>query len=450
MRSGRVLAAMALLLSVTACDDDEETPPGADPDGGFVPPPRADAGPPPTPADAAPPDAPPGVQLVVLLDDRTTDVRATAMMLTADREAVIGQVWETALKGFSVTLPEARREELCTSDEVVRCDDDLPVQAFCHMGELEITPVGVSRLGARANTIALAGNVGVDVAVLDTGIQGANEDLRVHRAFACTALEGCQPIMDPMTATDGIGHGTQVAGVIGAIDDDDRIVGVAPGARIWGIQVLDASGMGRTSTLIGGLDVVAQNAGSIEIATVALGGLAADDPSDCASSVLHRAVCGVTTRGVVVVAAAGNGQADVLGTVPAAYDQVITVSAVNANDQFATFSNFGMAIDLAAPGVSVLSVAPTGAKGGGCKSGTGTSMAAAHVAGAAALWIAAHGRDCTGDGKTNASDVTCIRNALVDAGLCANGQRAGSSCSIGFSGDPDGRAEPLVYVADPF
>lgn len=449
MRSPWLLLIVLAAASAACGDDGETTPAGPD---AWVFPDLPDAAPPP---DAPlPPDAAIEMtSLIVVLSDEVTDVPTTVTTLTMGRDATVGAIWETALKGFVVELPVMNREALCASAEVARCDDDLPITAFCHVGD-EVTPIGITQVGARTNLLALGGSIGVDVAVLDSGIHGGSEDLRIARAFECTtAGQPCTPLADPLAATDAFGHGTRVAGIIGADDDEDRLVGVAPGARIWSYRVLDNNGEGRWSTLISGLDAVAQDAGSVEIANISAGGTFTDVGADCASSALHLAVCGVTSRGVLVVAGAGNGRVDAAGVVPAVYDQVLTVSATDVNNLFASFSNFGEAVDIAAPGAHVLSLSPTGARGGGCLTTSGTSLAAAHVAGAAALWIAAHGRDCDLDGSKDAADTECIAEQLIRLGTCPGGLRTVGSngeCSTGWSGDLDDKHEPMVNVADPF
>jgi subtilisin family serine protease len=233
-----------------------------------------------------------------------------------------------------------------------------------------------------------------------------------------------------------------VAGVVGALDNGYGVVGVAPGARIWSVRVLDEKGAGTDANLLCGLDWVMAHRNRIDVANLSLGdtgatdgrcGLANRDP-------IHWAICHLVDRGRVVTGvAAGNGAADAAGVVPAAYPQVVTVSSMadsdgqpgalggptcrgGPDDSFSrSFSNYGRGIDLAAPGECVGSLFPGGAFG----LGSGTSVAAPHVAGAAALYRATHPK------ATPAQ----TRSALV-----AHRER------IALPGDPDGTDEGVVNV----
>ena len=158
----------------------------------------------------------------------------------------------------------------------------------------------------------------------------------------------------------------------------------------------------------------------------------------CTDHGMREAICRSTAAGVTYVVAAGNGSMDASSFVPATFPEVITVSAITdfdslagglgsptcaygTDDTFAGFSNFGADVDLAAPGVCVLSTW----RGGGYRSISGTSMASPHVAGAAALYLSTH---------RGASPAT-VRTALRTAG------------TSDWAGDPDGTHEPLVNVA---
>jgi subtilisin family serine protease len=191
-----------------------------------------------------------------------------------------------------------------------------------------------------------------------------------------------------------------VAGTIGAKDDANGVVGVAPGARLWAVRVLNNQGSGSWSSIICGIDWVTSRASTIEVANMSLGGTGSDSP--CADGGMHRAICASVAAGVTYVVAAGNSTMNANGYVPATYEEVITVSALadfngepgggaaatcraDTDDTFASFSNFGSDVDLIAPGVCINSTW----KGGGYNAISGTSMASPHVAGAAALVKAA-------------------------------------------------------------
>src|SRR5207244_890227 len=181
---------------------------------------------------------------------------------------------------------------------------------------------------------------------------------------------------------DGNGHGTHVAGAIGARDNGIGVVGVAPSARLWSIRVLDSSGSGSFSQIICGIDWLTANgpARGIKVANMSLGGVGADDGAcgNLNNDALHRAICNSVTRaGITYVVAAGNSATDLRGQVPAAYDEVLTVTAMadfngqpgggaastcrsDVDDTAADFSNFATLVadqahTIAAPGVCILS-----------------------------------------------------------------------------------------------
>ena len=216
---------------------------------------------------------------------------------------------------------------------------------------------------------------------------------------------------------------------------------VAPGARIWPVRVLNALGTGSTSDVICGIDYVTANADEIEVANMSLGG-AGTDYGNCGAGrdAMHQAICEAVDAGVTFVVAAGNDSSDASTSTPAAYDEVITVSALadfdgrpgglgeptcrdDEDDTFASFSNYGADVDLIAPGVCTESTWLRG----GYNTISGTSMASPHVAGGAALYLA------TNPGASPAQ----VRSALVAAG--SDDWDAGD--------DPDGVQEPLLDVS---
>jgi subtilisin len=251
-------------------------------------------------------------------------------------------------------------------------------------------------LSQTAQIDGIDGRVDVDVAVIDTGVDLSHPDLNVYRA-------GAKSCSVALSANDDHGHGSHVAGTIGALDNATGVVGVAPGARIWPVKVLNATGSGFNSDVICGIDYVTANADEIEVANMSLGGSGADD-GNCgltSGDAMHAAICDSVAAGVTYVVAAGNNAADAQEFVPAAYDEVITVSALadfdgkdggdaaatcrtDVDDTFASFSNYGEDVDLIAPGVCIRSTWMLG----GYNTISGTSMASPHVAGGAALYAA--------------------------------------------------------------
>jgi subtilisin len=333
---------------------------------------------------------------IVLLADGTGDVMQTTTDIASDAAGVIPtHVYENVVDGFAAVIPDDQLNDVRNDPRVETVLPDRVVRPY-----QQTVPTGVNRIDADLNPTANIGSgtqVDVDVAVIDTAGNDAHPDLHIWAWTNCTSSPN---------DSDDDGHGTHVGGTIGALDNDLGVVGVAPGARLWNVRVLN-DGWGYDSWIICGLDFVAKHAsdrggglGDIEVANLSLGGEGSD--SNCRTDVyddLHQAICRTVAAGVTVVVAAGNETDDAAFYTPAAYDEVITVSALadsngqpggggrstssGADDTLATFSNFGPDVDIAAPGVGILSTIP-----GGYARFSGTSMASPHVAGAAALYLA--------------------------------------------------------------
>ncbi|HEU4682194.1 MAG TPA: S8 family serine peptidase, partial [Gemmatimonadales bacterium] len=243
--------------------------------------------------------------------------------------------------------------------------------------------------------------VNVDVAVIDTGIDYTHPDLNVYKRTNCVPASG-----DPEAETcidnqgiDGHGHGTHVAGIVGAIDNAEGVVGMAPGARLWAVKGLNDGGSGYLSWIIAGIDWVQAHASEIEVVNMSFG------CSNCYSPPQEEAIQSAIEAGVVVIAAAGNSAKSAANVFPASYPDVVAVSALadydgkpggkgsytcsdrGPDDTLASFSNYGSTVDIAAPGVCIYSTLPISGSSLGKDYGSvsGTSMASPHVAGAAAL-----------------------------------------------------------------
>jgi subtilisin len=236
--------------------------------------------------------------------------------------------------------------------------------------------------------------VNIDVAVIDTGIDLDHPDLNVVGGRNCSTETGFD---------DGNGHGTHIAGTIAAKDNSQGVVGIAPGARLWSVRVMNSSGSGSIAAVICGIDFVTANAGTIKVANLSLGA-AGTEPSGsgCTTGVaLHDAICRSVAAGVTYTVAAGGSASDAKNFIPASYDEVITVSGLadfnglpgggapatcrsDVDDTFLNTSNYGADIDLIAPGACIYSTW----RGGGYNTTSGSSTAAAHVAGGAALYKA--------------------------------------------------------------
>src|SRR5215203_1934788 len=343
----------------------------------------------------------PGRYIVVLRDD--ANAQNVAEEHSRRLGAEVTSVYQHALQGYAAKIPSARLSEVNSDPRVLFVQPDRTAVAFD-----QTTPKGVDRIeGDLSSTQSGNGSgsdVDVDVAVIDTGINKTHPDLKVAggRNFASWSLS-----KDGNTKwEDGHGHGTHVAGTVAARDNDFGAVGVAPGARLYGVKVLSNSGTGYQSWIINGIDWVTAHANTIDVANMSFGGSGSD--GSCASNAYHMAICNSVAAGVTYTVAAGNSNADFQNDVPATYDQVLTVTAE---------ADFNGQPGVAAPGVCIYSTW----KGGGYNTISGTSMASPHIAGAAALYKA----------RNPTARPIDVMNALRgDASASAWAQ------SNGFTGDP--------------
>lgn len=352
---------------------------------------------------AASSDVVPGRYIVVFKDD-VADPEVESDDLKQLHRLIKGLVFSHALKGFAATIPPAKLKEILSDPRVAYVVSD---RIFRTM--VQSTPTGIDRVNAEVSTssgltgLRVDNSQPVDVAVIDTGIDLTHPDLAPNIGGSVNFLNRTRD------GDDDNGHGSHVAGIVAAVHNNDGVVGVAPNARLWAVKVLNASGAGLMSTVIAGIDWVTASRTTpgrepIELANLSLGGIGFDD-RNCGrlfNDPLHRAICRSVSAGVTYVVAAGNNAANANFFSPAAYPEVITVSALadsdgrpgglgpstpyGADDTLARFSNFGSPVDLIAPGVEIVSTY----KDGGYATLSGTSMAAPHVTGAAALYIAAH------------------------------------------------------------
>ena len=220
----------------------------------------------------------------------------------------------------------------------------------------ESVPYGVEKTNAPQVWSAAKGD-GIKVAILDTGISPHN-DLEI--AGGTSVVGG--------NYTDNDGHGTSVAGVLAAVMDDQGIVGVAPGAGIYAVKIMDGSS-GQLSDAIDGVQWAIDN--DMDIITMSFG-------METYSQIFKEALQEAYADNILLIASAGNNNGDVL--YPAAYADVIAVGATDENDERASFSAHGPELEIMAAGVNINSTSS-----GGYAVSTGTSLAAPHVAGVAAL-----------------------------------------------------------------
>ena len=279
------------------------------------------------------------------------------------------QVFTKALNGFSARLNDEELQRLRLDDDVAYIEEDQIISlAMAPPGgkggggggssPAQTVPYGITRVNG-----GTSGSGTGRAYVIDSGIDLDHEDLNVNVALSASFLTRGD-------ANDENGHGTHVAGTIAALDNEIGVIGVAPGAEVVSVRVLDRRGSGSTSGVISGVDYVMNTASSRDVANMSLGGgisTALDDAVIAAS-----ATC-------PFVLAAGNSSADANTSSPARAEgaNIYTISAMDSNDNFASFSNFGSPVDYAAPGVGVNSTY----KDGGYASLSGTSMASPHAAG---------------------------------------------------------------------
>lgn len=221
---------------------------------------------------------------------------------------------------------------------------------------------------------------GVKVAVIDTGIDKDHPDLAENIAGG-VGFADRNPVRVKATDKwdDDYGHGTHVAGIIAALDNDIGVVGAAPDVSLYAVKALNRGGWGYTSDIIAGIDWSVEE--EMDIVSMSLGGANYLQAYQDAINVAHNS-------GVLIIASAGNGGDDDISTTetsyPAAYDNVVAVAATDSNNNVVYFSNSGPHVDIAAPGVNIRSTYNNGLYA----TMSGTSMSCPHVTGVAALVLA--------------------------------------------------------------
>ncbi len=277
------------------------------------------------------------------------------------------------LPTVSAELPEAQISSLRADPRVAYIEEDGLVHALD--AELD-NSWGVKRIGA-GNVHPSNKGTGVKVAIIDTGIDYTHPDLNGNY------VGGHDFVNDDADPKDDEGHGTHVAGIIAAEDNDNGVVGVAPQASLYAVKVLDSGGSGYISDVVAGIEWAIEE--GAHIISMSLG-------TNSNYQTLRDACDQASAAGILVVAAAGNDYAKRRGTeqdtvdYPARYNSVIAVGATDTTNARASWSSTGPALELAAPGVAVYSTY----MGGGYATMSGTSMACPHVAGTAALILAAN------------------------------------------------------------
>ena len=308
------------------------------------------------------------------------------------------------INGMAVQLPAQAQSALKKrlGIEILRIDEDLILKGTGKPSKgdqpAQDLPWGIERIGADIAWGDSSGTM-VNVAILDSGADLDHLDL-------LTNIKGNYNTINPRkSAQDDHGHGTHVAGIVAAVNNDIGVVGVGPQVNLYAVKVLNRKNEGSLSDIIDGLQWCIDN--HMQVVNMSLGTLYSNQS-------FHDAIIAVHNAGIVQVAAAGNeGSGGII--YPARYSETIAVSSVDSADQLATSSSRGTEIDLAAPGVQIYSTYYDGLY----TFKSGTSMAAPHVTGTAALVLSKYGMLTPDEVKAK------LKSTAEDLGLPAEEQGVG-------------------------
>lgn len=391
---------------------------------------------------------------IVVLKDGAVDAGTTAAAQQGSYGLSVSTVYRAAVHGYAATMTPSVAGRLATDPGVDFISVAREFQTPLDPGpSTQVAPHWRQRMGG-----ALPGEgqhhgadnaVDVNVAVIDSGIDGTHPDLNVRGGIDCSTGT---PVK--VTPTDNVGHGTFVAGVIGAKDNNLGVIGTAPGTPLWSVRVVNDAGVISEAMLICAIDWVTGTRtdedphNDIEVANISIGGPGVEtDNCGKGTDPMHYAICRSVEAGVAYAVAAGNAGQDIAGTVPASYDEVLTATAMadydgkpdglaapicgaedwtkigQRDDKPAFFSNYASkpkdrAHTVAAPGVCIASTAP-----GGYAVANGTSFASPAVAGSLALCISEGA--CEGSGRD-------VMSQFLDVTAAYNEHHPG----FGFDGDP--------------
>lgn len=391
-------------------------------------------------------------QTIITLPNVTVSRAASASLAGAVEESG-AQFEELPLTG-SIIINGTVDEALGAQDLAGRGSDLLPMEKsrlfFIHSQSL---PTGVDRIDAERPVTNQRGTTdgpltNATIGILDTGIDAnhtdLNVDLNLSRSFA-----DLSPNLD-----DVVGHGTHVAGIAAAKDNGDGVIGVAPGAKVVAIKVLNDAGWGTTADILEGLEYVLANAEKFDVINLSLGGAGRSD-------VIDKAIRQIVDAGVPVIVSAGNSDNDASFVGPANSDAAITVSAsydsdgkcggmgpsteiggvIVPDDSFATYSNWGGPVDIIAPGTLINSTVP-----GGYESFSGTSMAAPHVAGAVALFKSLFPEGFQGDSPADIVRGIALQGQGAETVICEPLFEDGLGTLSNWTADGDLSHEPHLYT----
>lgn len=306
------------------------------------------------------------------------------------------------INGMSVELTEKQEKALLKENDILRIENDIEVKALGKNSSSskekkssQIVPWGISSIKADMVPYSTT-NSDVKVAIIDSGVDITHPDL------SASIKGGYNAINQEMPYTDDYGHGTHVAGIIAATNNSIGVVGVSPNVSLYSVKVLDSTGSGYISDVIEGIEWSITN--NINIINLSL------ESADSES--LHDAIIKAYESNIVTVAASGNNSNSSV-SYPAAYNEVISVSAIDSNNKIASFSSTGK-VDVCAPGVNIYSTY----KDSTYVTMSGTSMAAPHVTGTVALILSLSTKsDSNGDGRISPDEVKeKLQNTCTDLG----------------------------------
>lgn len=321
---------------------------------------------------------------IVVFKPGVADVALSAQSLTQVHRGTLHHTYQTAIRGFCATLVPGSVDVLRRDSRVASVEPDYPIRAYEDAAATQTNPPWpLDRVDQRdlpldnQFTFSSTG-AGVNIYVIDSGIRKTHTQFGGRADYVPSPVNGNFVGDARANADDCYGHGTAVAGIAAG-----STYGVAKGATIWGARVLDCTGNGLVSMALAAVDWITSNGQLPAVVNMSLG-YGGDVPA------LRQAIETSSARGFVYTAAAGNfivPQDACLGT-PANAPSALTVGATDILDREAQWSAYGPCVDLLAPGVNIVSASHLGDNSTGVRSGT--SMAAPHVAGTVALFLAAN------------------------------------------------------------